>query len=132
MLWARESGTGIVYGPDLGIRFADGVMRAPDAAWLSRERWNGSSRSQRSAFLGVCPEFIAELRSPTDRASSVEEKMEFWIGRGAELGWLMDPERKLAMIYRPGREPETLLRPDVLAGEGSTGGFRLEMQEFWK
>jgi Uma2 family endonuclease len=133
MVWARRNGKGIVFGPDLGIRFPDKILRAPDAAWLSIERWDSlKQRRKRPGFLPFCPEFVAELRSRTDRASAVEAKMEFWMSRGAELGWLIDPKRKQAMIYRPGREPETLFQPEVLEGEGPIQGFRLEMAEFWK
>jgi Uma2 family endonuclease len=130
-VWARQNGKGAVFGPDLGIRFADKTLRAPDAAWLSSEQWDAYRKGKHAGFLPFCPEFIAELRSRTDRVSAVEAKMEFWISRGAQLGWLIDPKRKLAMIYRPGQEPETLLKPEFLDGEGPIKGFRLEMQEFW-
>jgi Uma2 family endonuclease len=131
LLWARQNG-GEVFGPDLGVRFADKTLRGPDVAWLSADRWNALRRSKRPGFLPVCPEFVAELRSRSDRASAIEAKMEFWISRGAQLGWMIDPRRKLVMIYRPEREPETLLAPEFLAGEGPIRGFRLEMTEFWK
>jgi Uma2 family endonuclease len=99
---------------------------------LNRELGKGGGRGQESpGFLPFCPEFVAELRSSSDRASKFEAKMEFWMARGAQPGWLIDPKRKLAMIYRPDREPETLLRPEFLEGEGPIAGFRLEMREFW-
>jgi Uma2 family endonuclease len=134
MAWAAEDGRGVVFGSDLGVRFPDKVMRGPDAAWLSKDRWNAARARKRKpvGFLKCCPEFIAELRSQTDRASQVEAKMELWMARGAELGWLIDPKRKLAMIYRPGQEPDTLLRPEFLEGEGPIQGFRLQMREFWE
>lgn len=132
-VWAQKVSNGTVFGPDLGIRFPDKVLRGPDAAWLSSQRWEQEREriGKRPAFLPFCPEFVAELRSPTDRASTVEAKMEFWMARGAQLGWLIDPERKLAMIYRPSQEPETLLHPEFLEGEGPIQGFRIEMREFW-
>ncbi len=114
-VWARQSG-GTVFGPDLGIRFPDATMRGPDCAWLSPAKWAEFASKDRRSFLPFCPEFIAELRSDTDRASRIEAKLEFWISRGAELGWLIDPQRKLAMIYRPGQEPEILLQPEWLTG----------------
>jgi Uma2 family endonuclease len=57
--------------------------------------------------------------------------MQMWIDKGVNLAWMIDPKRKLAGIYRPGREPETLREPDVLHGEGPVAGFELEMQRFW-
>jgi Uma2 family endonuclease len=133
-IWARQDGRGNVLGPDLGVRFPDKTMRAPDAAWISIESWTPArlSRRKRPGYLPVCPEFIAELRSNTDRASQIEAKMEFWMSRGAQLGWLIDPIRKLAMVYRPSQEPQTLLKPEFLDGEGPIEGFRLDMAEFWR
>ena len=103
------------------------------AIWDPQDRWNAYKQASkdRPGFLPFCPEFIAELRSRTDRASKIEAKMEFWMSRGAQLGWLIDPVRKLAMIYRAGQEPETLLEPEFLDGDGPIRGFRLQMKEFW-
>lgn len=138
VLWARQSRrsdrSGEVFGPDLGVRFDDGALRAPDAAWLSAKKWeqHNERAGDGREYLSVCPEFVVELRSPGDRVSKIEAKMEFWISRGVELGWLIDPKRNLAMIYTPGAEPRTLLRPEFLEGEGPIAGFRIEMREFWE
>jgi Uma2 family endonuclease len=131
-LWAEQNGRGLTFGSDVGVRFSDSSMRAPDAAWTARSRYEALDEAAQERFLPFCPEFIAELRSPSDTASRAETKMEFWMSRGAQLGWLIDPQRKLAMIYRPGAEPETLLRPEFLDGEGPVIGFRLKMQRFWE
>ena len=45
-----------------------------------------------------------------------------WIANGAELAWLIDPERRLAIVYRAGRAPETLQEPQLLRGEGPVQG----------
>jgi Uma2 family endonuclease len=133
-IWARQNHNGTVFGPDLGIRFSDRVMRGPDVAWLSASRWDSYKQDSkdRPGFLPFCPEFVVELRSRSDRASTIEAKMEFWMSRGAQLGWLVDPIRKLVMIYRPDCEPEILAQPEFILGDGPIAGFRIEMQEFWK
>ena len=132
--WAEQTNHGVVCGPDFGVRFDDLVLRAPDAAWVSTERWDEAERweGREPEFMRFCPEFVAELRSHSDRASQIEAKMEFWMERGAQLGWLIDPVRKLAMIYRAGQEPETLIRPEFIEGDGPLAGFRLEMKKFWE
>jgi Uma2 family endonuclease len=108
-LWAEADGRGVVFGSDLGVRFPDRSMRAPDAAWTSKVLFEALDEAAQERFLPFCPEFVVELRSRSDRISQTEAKMEFWINRGAQLGWLIDPQRRLAMIYRPGEEPETRL-----------------------
>jgi Uma2 family endonuclease len=130
-LWAEQVGKGIAFNANLGVSFPDGTMRMPDAAWLSSRAWEQLTEQQKDGLLPVCPEFIVELRSRTDRISDVEAKMEFWMSRGAQLGWLIDPQRRLAMVYRPGQEPETLQQPEFLEGEGPVAGLRLKMQRLW-
>jgi len=130
-LWVEREGKGIAFNSNTGFLLQDGAMRLPDAAWLSDEKWRALTGKEQEGFVPACPEFVVELRSPSDRASQVEERMEFWIEKGALLGWLIDPQRQLAMIYRPGCEPETLLKPELLDGEGLMHGFRLKMQRFW-
>ena len=53
------------------------------------------------------------------------------MANGAQLGWLIDPYAANCLIYRPGQQPETLIKPEVLEGEGPITGFRLEMERFW-
>jgi Uma2 family endonuclease len=130
--WVEQEKKGIALNSNIAVSFPDGNIRMPDAAWLSSEKWNGLTEKQKDGFLPVCPEFIVELRSPSDRASQIEAKMEFWMEKGAQLGWLIDPKRKLAMIYRAGQEPETRLQPETLEGEGPITGFSLRMQRFWE
>jgi Uma2 family endonuclease len=131
-LWSEADGRGVVFGSDLGVRFPDRSMRAPDAAWTSKLRFESLDEAAQERFLPFCPEFVVELRSPSDRISHTEAKMEFWLTRGAQLGWLIDPQRKLAMIYRPDQEPATLLQPEFLHGEGPIDGFSLKMLRFWE
>jgi len=66
--WAQADGRGIVSGPDGGYTLPDGSMRIPDAAWLGHARWDALTDAQQSSFAPLCPEFVIELRSPSDCA----------------------------------------------------------------
>lgn len=79
----------------------------------------------------MCPEFVIELRSPSDRLATLQEKMQAWIANGAELAWLIDPQRKAVEIYRPGRAPEVQEGYTAVYGEGPVGGFVLELARIW-
>jgi Uma2 family endonuclease len=57
--------------------------------------------------------------------------MREWIENGARLAWLVDPERRAVEIYRPGREPETLVNPETISGEGPVEGFVLDLRPVW-
>lgn len=53
--------------------------------------------------------------------------MQEWIDNGAQLGWLIDPERRTVEIYRQGRDPEVRSGIERIAGEGPVDGFELEL-----
>jgi Uma2 family endonuclease len=130
-LWSERTGKGLTVNSSAGFRLPDSSLRLPDAGWISSERWNSLTPEQQEKLGQFCPDFVVEVRSPSDRAAAIERKMAKWMSNGARLAWLIDPIRKLAIVYRPGRAPETLLRPEFLEGDGPVEGFRLKMQRFW-
>lgn len=129
-VWNRATRLGRVFGAQLGVRSPDGSVRAPDVAWISNERW--AERDTNQGLLDVCPELIVEVISPSGSLERQQEKMEEWIRHGARLGWLIDPFRELALIYRPDTEPEQLDKPDNLSGEDVCEGLVVNLERIWK
>ena len=131
-IWADHDARGIAFNSNGGFSRADGSVRAANAAWLSLQKWNSLSSDEQGKFLPFCAEFVIELRSPSHSVSELESKMADWMANGGQLAWLIDPLRKLAIVYRPGQQPETLLQPETLHGEGPVAGFILKMQRLWE
>jgi Uma2 family endonuclease len=129
--YARQAETGAAFGSNTGFTLPDGSMRNPDAAFISWPRWNALSSEDQERFAPICPEFVIELRSRTDKLPELQAKMRLWIANGAELAWLIDPSRKTVEIYRPGREPEVLEGGSFVEGEGPVAGFVLELGTIW-
>ena len=76
---------------------------------------------------------MIELRSPTDRLKGLQGKMQQWTANGARLAWLIDPERKVIEVYRPGvAEPDRLEGVRAVYGEGPVAGFVLEIARIWQ
>jgi len=90
------------------------------------------SKEQVKRFPALCPDFVVELTSPSDRLSRVKAKMRQWIENGAQLGWLIDADRRAIYIYRPGLEPEQQVDVDTISGEGPVEGFVLELGDIWR
>ena len=130
-VWARADGRGKYFGSNSGFTLPDTSVRAADAAWVSWKQWNALTAEQRNSFAPICPEFVIEVRSASDRLPSLREKMEAWIANGAELAWLIDPERKAVEIYRPSEEPEVHEDPTSVQGTGCVRGFELVMARVW-
>jgi Uma2 family endonuclease len=109
----------------------NGARRAPDVAWFPGDKPGLPDRKKRPRFPRFAPDFVVELRSPDDRLSRVRPKMREWVDNGTGLAWLVDPERRVVEIYRPGREPETLVDAETIAGEGPVEGFVLDLRLVW-
>ena len=130
-IWARQDGRGKVFGSNAGFRLPDGSVRAADAHWVSWERWNALTAADRKSFAPICPEFVIEVQSESDRLAELQAKMRMWIANGAEVAWLIDPSRKTVEVYRPGREVEVVEGGSVVEGDGPVAGFVLELGRVW-
>jgi Uma2 family endonuclease len=127
-VWAKRTGLGRVFDSSTGYKLPNGAIRSPDASWIARDRWDALSPEQKKTFAPICPDFVVELRSPTDTRKSAQEKMQEYIGQGARLGWLIDPIAGEVEVYRPGRLVELLKGPTTLSGEDVLPGFVLDLK----
>ncbi len=129
--WADSDGRGKVFGPNAGFTLQDTSVRAADASWVGLDQWNALTADQQESYAPLCPEFVIEVRSKSDRLASLERKMLQWIGNGAEVAWLIDPQRRVVAIYRPGCEVEVHEDPSSVRGDGPVRGFELVMARVW-
>lgn len=130
-VWAEEDGRGLTFDCDGGFTLADKSVRAADAAWVSLSRWERLTEEQQEGFAPICPEFVIELRSPSDGLAGLRAKMEQWMGNGALVGWMIDPKGRTVSIYRAGQEVEELVDPSSVVGDGPVRGFELMMGRVW-
>ena len=125
-VWSREYG-GRVSGSRGIVRLPDGTRAEPDMAWLSPEQVLELGAIS-SRAITVCPIFVAEIMSGSDRLPPLQRKMERYIANGAQLGWLIDPYRRQVHIYRPGADVEVLDDPETVSGEPVLPGFVFEVR----
>jgi Uma2 family endonuclease len=129
--WVTKDGTGKGFDSSTEFRLPNGAMRMPDVSWVRNERWNALSQSDRRRFPPLCPDFVIELRSPSDRLKNLQAKMEEYIANGAQLGWLIDPFERKIHVYRPNTKVETLDDPAQISGAPLLRGLVLDVQALW-
>jgi Uma2 family endonuclease len=127
--WAKLNLEGATFDSSGGFRLANGAVRSPDAAWVRHSRLDSLSAEEKQKFLPLCPEFIIELRSPTDSLDVLRGKMQEYIDNGAQLAWLIDPETKRVYVYRPDEAVEELDHPERISGDPLLRGFELDLRE---
>lgn len=129
--WAERDGAGVGFDSSTGFILPNRAERSPGFAWVRKERWDALTPAQREKFAPLCPDFVMELKSPSEDLRELQAKMAEYIENGASLGWLIDPETRRVHVYRPAMPAEILEQPASIAGEPILPGFVLDLTEIW-
>jgi Uma2 family endonuclease len=130
--WAEQDGTGRAFNSNTGYVLPNKANRAPDASWVRMSRLAKLSARQKKKFAPLCPDFVIEVRSASDRLPALQKKMEEYLDNGAILGWLIDPQERKVHVYRPRKRVACLDRPKSLSGDPELPGFVLKLARIWK
>lgn len=130
--WALQEGTGIAFDSSTGFLLPNRATRSPDVAWVKKSRLRALTPEQKKKFLPLCPDFVIELRSPSDTLKTVQEKMQEYLDNGAQLGWLIDPSERRVYVYRPEIAVECLDNPANISGDPELPGFVLDLTRLWE
>ena len=133
--WNRQTKLGTAYDSSTGFRLPNGAVRSPDSAWVRQERLDALDYDP-DKFLPLAPDFVIELRSASDTAKDIRDKMKEYMDNGVRLGWFLNAKAKEVEIYRLGQDVEVLRwqslsegdSPMSLSGEDVLPGFVLELK----
>ena len=131
-IWAERDGTGETFDSSTGFRLPNGAVRSPDASWVKRERLAALTTEQKRIYFPLCPDFVLELRSASDRLTTLQAKMREYVANGARLGWFIDPETHTVHVYRPDAPVESLANPEQISGDPVLPGFTLDLRPMWE
>jgi Uma2 family endonuclease len=126
-LWNRQTKLGVVFDSSTGFRLPNGAVRSPDAAWVKQDRLDALNADPEK-FLPLAPDFVIELRSASDSAKDIRDKMNEYRANGVRLGWFLNAKDKEVEIYRLDQDVEVLRSPVSLSGEDVLPGFVLELK----
>lgn len=129
--WSKRDGTGVAFDSSTGFTLPNGAIRAPDASWVERSRYEALTPEQREKYPPLCPDFVVELRSPSDVLSVLQDKMQEYLENGARLGWLLEPVQKRVYVYKPGEPVRELTDPEEVSADPVLPGFVLKPREIW-
>lgn len=131
--WSQRSGNGgLVLSSSGAVELPNKSVRSPDASWLSARTLAIVKAQTDAGFPRVVPDFVAEIRSSTDRLAKLQAKMEEYRAVGVALGWLLEPGEQRAWVYRPQQPVEEvdLNTHPVLSGDPVLVGFALDTRLF--
>lgn len=127
--WNLQKGLGKVFGSSAGFTLPNEAIRSADAAWISNDRWESVPESDRKRFAHICPDFVAEIKSPSDSIKDLREKMREWLENGCRLGWLINPEDRTYQVYTPDNHEPEVLPLGVVKGGDVLPGLKIDLNE---
>ena len=126
--WATRRGRLATLDPGFTLARNPDTVRAPDVAYVSRER---HPDRMPDGFPEFAPDLAVEVRSPGDRAGAVIAKVSEWLAAGTLLVWSVDPEREQVVVYRADGSVSVLGMHDTLLGETVLPGFAMALAELF-
>ena len=130
-LWNSQSNLGVAFDSSTGFKLSNNAVRSPDVTWVKLERWNELTAQQQDKYAPIDPDFVIELKSPSDDWQELQTKMTEYMNCDVKLGWLIDPEEKLVEIYRQEQNKEILNNPQTLSGEEVLPGLTVDLTEIF-
>jgi Uma2 family endonuclease len=99
-------GRGVAASADAGITLPDKAVRAPDASWISFERWRALSDTEREKYPKVLPEVVIEIVSSYDSYAAQRRKTQYYVEQGSLYGVVIDPRTR--QVEEFGARPDGL------------------------
>ena len=122
---------GRVYAAETGFKIASDpdTVRAPDAAFVSRERVEEVGRVE--GFWPGAPDLAVEVVSPGDTHAEVVEKSLAWLDAGCRMVLVAEPQRKVVTVYRSREDIRILTEDEAVDGAEVVPGWRLPVAEIF-
>jgi Uma2 family endonuclease len=129
--WAERDRSGLTFDSSTGFELPNGAIRSPDVAWVRRDRFASLPADRLERFLPLCPDFVIELKSPSDPLAMVQEKMREYLANGAALGWLIEAALRRVHVYRPDAPVEILDNQTTLSADPVLHQFTVDFARIW-
>jgi Uma2 family endonuclease len=124
-IWNERQQFGEVFDSSSGFTLPDNSILSPDVSWIQKERWTSLAPHEQNKFARIVPDFVLELRSPSDSMKWLKQKMDNYLRNGVRLAWLIDPNRRETHVYQPGKAVFVVPFDRPLSGDDVLPGFEL-------
>lgn len=125
--YANQRDLGLVLG-EAGYKLETDpdTVRGPDVSFVRRERVPDPLPK---GYPDIAPDLAVEVLSPNDRPGRALAKVADYLNAGSRLAWVVDPERRLARVYRADGTESLVSDDGALDGEDVIPGFTVRLAE---
>ncbi len=121
---------GVISGPDGMVRLLPGLVRGPDVAFASWDRFP-DRRIPKEPIPTLAPNLVVEILSESNTLKEMERKRGEYFSQGVSVVWEIDPETRTATLYLPDGTETVLNERDRIDGGEVLPGFSLELSELF-
>jgi Uma2 family endonuclease len=121
---------GLVSGADGTVRLFPGLVRIPDVAFASWDRFPDRKVPEKP-IPSLAPDLVIEVLSESNTPAEMERKRGEYFGAGVRMVWEVDPEPRTVTVYTPDGTVTVLDASRRLEGGDVLPGFALELRELF-
>ncbi len=99
--------------PELRCVFGERAI-VPDIAILAWAHIEFDDRGELVDDIQIPPDWTVEILSPNQSANRVVDNILYCIQNGCQLGWLVDPDDRSVLVFRPDRQPQLYRESDLM------------------
>jgi len=125
----EKNDLGLVLAAETGFQLENDHVRAPDVAFIHKGRVE--EHGVPAKHWPGAPDLAIEVLSPNDTYSYMQEKACDWIGYGARMVLVVDPDKHLVSVYRSREEVRILTVDEAIDGGDTVPGWRVEIRELF-
>jgi Uma2 family endonuclease len=108
---------------ETGVRLDSNTLYRPDVVFWDTAHWSGVNLRQ--SGVGVIPQLVVEVQSPSESWRSLSRKAETYIRGGVPIVWVFLEDPFEVRIFEKGRPQRTLQRDDLLEAPSVLPGFSI-------
>jgi Uma2 family endonuclease len=117
-------------GADGMVRLFPGLVRIPDTAFISWERYPKGKR-RRGQIPTVAPDLIVEVLSKGNTPKEMKRKLGEYFRAGVRLVWYVDPKKRTVQVYTAPDRSVLLGEDQMLDGDDVLPGFAISIRDWF-
>jgi Uma2 family endonuclease len=121
---------GLVSGADGSVRLFAGLVRIPDVAYASWDRFP-NRKIPKAPIPDLVPDLAIEVLSVSNTRPEMKRKRGEYFDAGVRLVWEVDPKRRKVTVYTPDGVVTVLTASQRLDGGDVLPGFVLELKDLF-
>jgi Uma2 family endonuclease len=126
----HKNDLGIVLGADGFIRLAPGLVRIPDIAFISWNKFPGR-KLPREPIPDLVPDLVVEVLSKSNTPQELKRKLREYFGAGVKVVWHVNAETRTVEVFNSPGKKAILCEDDELGGGRVMPGFKVSIRRLF-